>query len=159
MFIKLYNYLTSRTTGDYMQKVLPALALVVSLILSYKDCLSDYVIPFVIGTVLIQVFKFVTYTPRPSQQTPMDNPWRWRAVQFKWSPNDGDSFMSGHTGAAFGGAWFIALMTPLWIGLPIMLLASTVGLSRILCKAHYVRDVVGSILLTGLVQYIALFWF
>ena len=159
MFIKLYNYLTSRTTGDYMQKVLPAVALVVSLILSYKDCLSDYVIPFVIGTVLIQVFKFVTYTPRPSQQTPMDNPFKWRAIQFKWSPNDGDSFMSGHTGASFGGAFYIAMTCSLWLGVPALLLATTVGLSRILCKAHYVRDVISSVILTFVIQYIALFWF
>lgn len=158
MFKKIFNFLTERTTGDIMQKVIPISALILILLTCdhAKHCMWEYIIPFVTGTCLIQLFKYITYTPRPSQQTPADNPYKWRPIRFKWSPNDADSFMSGHTGAAFGGAWYIAMYFPLWMGVIALTLATTVGLSRIFCSAHYVRDVVGSVVLTWFIQYVYL---
>jgi undecaprenyl-diphosphatase len=54
---------------------------------------------------------------------------------------DGWSFPSGHTAAAFSGAWVLSTIWPKWA--PIFFgLASTVGFSRIYVGAHYPGDVV-----------------
>ncbi len=64
-------------------------------------------------------------------------------------PNGGgQSFPSGHASSAFAGAWFLQRRYGWKYGLPSLILAGLVGLSRIEAKKHWPIDVVGSALLS-----------
>jgi len=62
----------------------------------------------------------------------------------KWRPTgqNADSFPSGHTAAAFGGAAFIQTRYGYAYGIPSYALATFVGYSRIVSENHYADDVV-----------------
>jgi len=62
----------------------------------------------------------------------------------KWRPRgqNADSFPSGHTAAAFGGATFIQTRYGYSYGVPAYALATFVGYSRITSENHYADDVV-----------------
>lgn len=53
----------------------------------------------------------------------------------------GYSFPSGHSAAAFGGAWLISRHYPRWT-VPLYLVAALVGFSRVYLGVHYPGDVV-----------------
>ena len=54
---------------------------------------------------------------------------------------DFNSFPSGHTGTAIGFAGVVLFAAPLW-GIPAMMVAITIALSRILLGAHHPSDIV-----------------
>jgi len=54
---------------------------------------------------------------------------------------DFNSFPSGHTATAFGFAGVLLFASPLW-GLPAMLVAAAIALSRLLLGAHHPSDIV-----------------
>ncbi len=62
----------------------------------------------------------------------------------KWRPKgqNPDTFPSGHTAAAFGGASFIQTRYGYAYGIPSYALATFVGYSRIISENHYADDVV-----------------
>ena len=65
----------------------------------------------------------------------------------KERPNGGEhSFPSGHTSAAFTGAAFIERKYGFQAGIPVYLLASYVGWSRVNANKHDYWDVIGGIL-------------
>tara|TARA_B100001758_G_scaffold247879_1_gene268024 strand:+ start:2780 stop:3310 length:531 start_codon:yes stop_codon:yes gene_type:complete len=65
----------------------------------------------------------------------------------KERPNGGEhSFPSGHTSAAFTGAAFIERKYGFQAGIPVYLLASYVGWSRVKANKHDYWDVIGGIL-------------
>ncbi len=63
------------------------------------------------------------------------------------------SFPSGHTSSAFAGAWYLQRRYGSSQGIPAVILASFVGASRVHAKAHYVHDVLASVLLTFGISY------
>ena len=56
---------------------------------------------------------------------------------------DFNSFPSGHTATAFGFAGVVLFAAPPW-GLPAMLAATAIALSRLLLGAHHPSDIVGA---------------
>jgi undecaprenyl-diphosphatase len=62
-----------------------------------------------------------------------------RAVVVGHRPSD-SSFPSGHTAAAFGGAWLLARHYPRWAPAAYGV-AALVGLSRVYLGVHYLSDV------------------
>lgn len=62
----------------------------------------------------------------------------------------GDSFPSGHTGAAFAFSWVVFRTQPKKYGIPALVLAALMGISRLYVGVHYPTDVLGG-MLTGIV--------
>ena len=68
------------------------------------------------------------------------------------------SFPSGHTGSAFAAAVVMFLGLPKKCGIPILVLACLMGLSRLYVGVHYPSDVLGGALIgTGIALFT--YWF
>lgn len=78
-------------------------------------------------------------------------------MDFDWSPKEGNSFCSGHTMASFAGALPWLLVNP-WVGAVAILLACFVGFSRMVVMAHWLRDVLMSIVFAVAYFAIIVFW-
>ena len=92
--------------------------------------------------------------PRPSEVEGTDNP----DLELDWSPTEGQSFISGHSlSAILGGIFWFEIGTT-WgiIGLTLGLLT---GLTRIIAKAHWLRDVIGAGVLSTILYLIAHYYF
>jgi membrane-associated phospholipid phosphatase len=78
------------------------------------------------------------YETYPEQINPME---------YEWS----SSFPSGHTGMAFSTATSLTMAFPKWyVGVPVYLWATSVGISRLEAGVHYPTDVIaGAVLGTG----------
>ena len=73
-----------------------------------------------------------------------------------WSkrPNGGsESFPSGHTASAFGGAFFLQQRYGIIYGAPAIALAALTGYSRVKGDYHHSRDVIGSTIIAASVNY------
>lgn len=77
------------------------------------------------------------------------------AIENQVKPSDRFSFPSGHTSAAFAFAIICMQFFPL-LSLPLLLLASSIGFSRIVLGVHYPTDVLMGILLGIAVAYFSL---
>lgn len=58
----------------------------------------------------------------------------------------GYSFPSGHTSASFASAFVYYRMLPKKYGIPALILAALIGISRLYVGVHYPSDVIGGIL-------------
>ena len=68
------------------------------------------------------------------------------------------SFPSGHTGSAFAAAVVMFLGLPKKYGIPILVFACLMGLSRLYVGVHYPSDVLGGVLIgTGIALFT--YWF
>ena len=57
------------------------------------------------------------------------------------------SFPSGHTASSFSVVAVTILRCSPWVFIPVIILASTIGFSRIYLRVHYLSDVVGGVIL------------
>jgi len=109
--------------GDIIQIALPLSALGGTYIADDKEGRWMLVKGFGLNTITVHTTKALVDKWRPTGQNP-------------------DSFPSGHTAAAFGGASFIQTRYGYGYGIPAYALASFVGYSRIVSENHYADDVV-----------------
>lgn len=133
-------------TGDALQYILPILTLVYCVVAF--GLTSQYTLIFAgyfllcVGTSTL--LKALFNNQRPSEWDDVsDHPEQSPEMNFEWSPSEGNSFCSGHTMSAIAGAlpWTV-INVP--ISIVMITLASFVGFSRIVDKAHWLRDVVTS---------------
>ena len=69
-------------------------------------------------------------------------------------PSD-NSFPSGHTGCVFAVASVLFFMMPKKIGIPAMVIASLVGISRLYVGVHYPTDIIGGFIIGMFTGFIA----
>lgn len=67
------------------------------------------------------------------------------------------SFPSGHASASFASAVSVYKSSPRWLGVPVMLLAFAISLSRLYVGVHYPSDVLVGMVIGTLIALI-LFW-
>jgi membrane-associated phospholipid phosphatase len=121
--------------GDIIQILLPAGAYATTYYLDDKEGRIEFYKSFGTNVVSTHLLKFTVKKRRPNNK-------------------GDDSFPSGHTSAAFGGASFIHMRYGWIYGVPAYMLASFVGYSRIYSKHHDKTDVVAGGLLGIVSSYI-----
>jgi membrane-associated phospholipid phosphatase len=119
-----------KNTGDVAEIVMPCITTAIILVKNDFLILPHWMMAGVMTGLAVNLLKYTLSLERP---------------------NGGKhSFPSGHTATAFVSACFLWLRYSYRYGMPMLLLASFVGFSRIYSHSHYLRDVVAGALI-GLV--------
>lgn len=157
-YTKLWNIKESvkkdiKKLGDYMQFITPVAFLV------YIACFGDttlgrvFCAAYIAGTIIQVLLKALFNNPRPREVDTTNNP----DLDLDWSVGEGDSFPSGHTMSAMVGGIFWFEIN--WcIGLIGIGLGLVTGLSRIIAKAHWLRDVLTSTVVAVILYAAAYFY-
>lgn len=122
--------------GDLLQYVLPWGAFIVVALLTPHNAIPVLIANAIIAGIVSILKHLSNYTP------------------FGERPNGGiNSFPSGHTSGAFSGAATILWVFGWQFAVVPLLAAALTGLSRIMAKKHWLRDVIGGALIAIAVQY------
>lgn len=107
---------------------------------------------FVLNSVVINILKYTVNRTRPFKTDKLIE---------KLSTGGSPSFPSGHTADAFLIAFSLTLLFPKqkWLLLLVWLWAMLVGYTRLALGVHYPSDVLGSIVVGGLVAAVVHFFF
>lgn len=138
--------------GDWLQYLLPISFLVYCLFAFGLHGLTIYFVGYFVCCVATSsLIKALFNNLRPREwddisKTPQISP----DMDFDWSPTTANSFVSGHQAASFTAVYPWMLVNP-YIGCVALLLACFVGFSRMVVKAHWLRDVVGAIALDTII--------
>ena len=118
-----YKYSIERKIGDILQLGLPATALASTYYMNDIDGFKSFSKSYFTTISITYLLKEGTHKRRPDG-------------------SDYLSFPSGHTSSAFSGASFIHFRYGFKYSIPLYLLASFTGYSRIESKKHYIEDVI-----------------
>lgn len=132
--------------GDLFQYLLPISTLVYCVFVFGLTAHYTwvYILFFLLCVATSSLLKAMFNNLRPREWDDItDHPEKSPDMDFDWSVSEGNSFSSGHSIASMAGAlpWF--LVNP-WLGVIAFVLALFVGFSRIVVKAHWLRDVLAS---------------
>ena len=137
--------------GDKFQIIIPVTVLLVCLMQGYNvgdyQLAVTYAVTFALSMGICQFLKTLFNNTRPRNTEGFVNP----KLEVDWSPTDGNSFPSGHTMSAMMGAMF-AFEFGIVEGIVATLFAVGVAFSRMIVKAHWLRDV-GTSTLIAIVLY------
>ena len=143
-----------KSIGDYLQYATPMVFII------YSACFLDnhvsrvFVCAFAVAMIIMSLLKALFNAPRPREIEGTDNP----DFDLDWSPDDGNSWPSGHTmSAMMGGVFWFQINE--WIGLLGITLGLFTGLSRIIAKAHWLRDVLTSTVISVAIYVICVLYF
>lgn len=118
---------TLTTTGDILQIALPVAAIGTAFLKDDVEGEKQFVTSFAANMAITNILKFSL-----------------KNTDYDKRPNGGHySFPSGHTAAAFGGAFFMQQRYGIEYGAPTMALASLTAYSRVKGDYHHWRDVIG----------------
>lgn len=143
-----------KSVGDYLQYITPMVFII------YSACFLDnhvsrvFVCAFAAAMIIMSLLKALFNAPRPRETQGTDNP----DLDLDWSPDEGNSFVSGHTASSLMGGIFWFQINE-WMGLLGIALGLFTGLSRIIAKAHWLRDVIGAIILDVAIYVICVLYF
>ena len=119
----IYGYSVERKIGDVLQVALPVTAISTTYFMDDTDGTKKFLKSYLLTASDTYLLKITTHKLRPDGSNHM-------------------SFPSGHTSAAFSGASFIHFRYGFKYSIPLYLLASFTGYSRIHAKKHYLEDVI-----------------
>lgn len=116
-------YSTERKIGDVLQLALPITALSTTYYMDDYDGFKSFMKSYLTTISVTYLLKEITHKRRPDGTNHL-------------------SFPSGHTSSAFSGASFIHFRYGFKYSIPLYLLASFTGYSRVESKKHYTEDVI-----------------
>lgn len=138
--------------GDYLQYILPIVFITYQACFGQHNVSINFVLSLATALALMSLIKGLFNNDRPREIEGDDNP----DLDFDWSPKEGNSFVSGHSTAAMTSALAYFCINA-YAGSIAVLLAIFVGFSRIVAKAHWIRDVVCAFILSLIVFYLYFF--
>jgi membrane-associated phospholipid phosphatase len=141
--------------GEHSQTLTPVAFFTYSACRLGSHITKVFVISYVVCGVIQLSLKALFNNPRPNEVEGTVNP----PLKLEWSNKKGESFPSGHTMSAIAGGIFWFQMQNI-CGYPVMgiigvLLGIVTGLSRIISRAHWLRDVVASWVTAAVVYWVA----
>lgn len=153
-YLKLWNIKDSikediKKLGDKVQYITPIG------FLAYVACFGThqlgiiFCVTFIISMIILSLLNALFNNPRPREVEGTENP----DLNLDWSPSDGNSFPSGHTMSAMMGGvfWFQIGLLPGILG---VLLGAFTGISRVIARAHWLRDILTSSIVSVLLYLI-----
>lgn len=140
--------------GDYLQYITPIGFIIYSACFLDNHTSKVFVCAFAVAMLIVVILKAIFDAPRPREVGTTDNP----DLDLDWSPTDGNSWPSGHTASALMGGIFWFQIND-WAGYCGVALGLITGLSRIIAKAHWVRDVVTSLIISIVIYVICVLYF
>ncbi len=121
------------TAGDILQIAIPTAAFGVATYKSDREGQKEFAKSFIVTMGATYAAKFA-----------------FRNTSWGTRPNGGaDSFPSGHSSSAFGGAFFLQKRYGIMYGAPAIALATFTGYTRTKGEYHHWRDVIGSMAIAG----------
>lgn len=140
--------------GDNLRFALPVAFIVAQACFGDHNTSRVFCIALVIALAIMSLLKGLFNSPRPRETTDNEAP----ELDLDWSPNEGNSFVSGHTTSAMlGGLFFFEF--GLMYGIIGAVLGALTGLSRVVSKAHWIRDVVGASALSLIIYVVCKLYF
>lgn len=151
LYDKLWNIKESvkadiTSLGDKLQLLTPVLFIIYQACYGNHQTAKVFVVAFTLTMVICSLLKAIFNNPRPRDTEGNTNP----DLDLDWSPSEGNSFPSGHTASAMIGAFFWFEINA-YAGIVGLALGVITALSRIIAKAHWLRDVIASTIIAGAV--------
>ena len=137
--------------GDILQIAIPLSLVITLLIIQDWYTLELFVMYFIIAMLIQVLLKALFNNPRPREIQSTDNP----HLDLDWSPDEGNSFCSGHTLSAMTGALFWFYLSNI-VGIIALILAIFTAFSRLVARAHWLRDVLVASLISLILFIISL---
>lgn len=137
--------------GDKLRFFVPIAFIVYSACFLDQHISRVFVVTFAISMIIMSLMKGIFNELRPRQDID-DDP----HLSLDWSPDEGNSFPSGHAMSAMvGGVFWFEIH---WIvGIIGVALGAITCFSRVVVKAHWIRDVLTSsiiaVMLYGIAKY------
>ena len=140
--------------GDNLRFALPVAFIVTQACFGDHNTSRVFCIALVIALALMSLLKGLFNSPRPRETTDNEAP----ELELDWSPDEGNSFVSGHTTSAMLGGLFFFEFGVIY-GIIGVVLGALTGLSRVVSKAHWIRDVVGASVLELIIYVVCKLYF
>jgi membrane-associated phospholipid phosphatase len=142
-------------TGHRLQIITPVVFFIYSAYRLGSPITKVFVISYAVSEAIQGSLKVLFNNPRPNETEGTVNP----PLKLEWSVDVGDSFPSGHTMSAMTGGIFWFQMRYI-CGYPVMgiigvLLGIVTGLSRIISRSHWLRDVAASWVTAAMIYWVA----
>ena len=139
--------------GDNLRFMLPVAFIVAQACFGDHHTSRVFCIALAVALAMMSLLKGLFNSPRPRETTDNQAP----ELDLDWSPDEGNSFVSGHTTSAMlGGLFFFEF--GLIYGIIGVVLGALTGLSRVVSKAHWIRDVLGASVLSLIIYLICKVW-
>jgi membrane-associated phospholipid phosphatase len=158
IYNKLWNMKDSiikdlRDCGNYLQFLTPLVVLLYAAWNGQMYLARTFIIYYLVCTIIQVLLKSLFNNPRPNEFDISTN--KNPPLHFEWSVNKGDSFPSGHTMSAMSGGifWSNISMGQPYIACIGIALGIITAISRVAAKAHWLRDVSFSAVLSILLWY------
>ena len=132
--------------GDKLQLLTPVLFIIYQACYGSHHTAKVFVVAFALNMIICSLLKAIFNNPRSRETEGDKNP----DLDIDWSPNEGNSFPSGHTASAMIGAFFWFEINT-YVGIVGLALGVITALSRIIAKAHWLRDVVTSAIIACII--------
>lgn len=140
--------------GDKLQIAIPVMTLYLGMIANDFKFIKVFAVAFGIAIFISMLAKALFNNVRPRETTGTSNP----DLKLDWSIKEGNSFISGHTIAACTGGVFWFWFDP-WLGCIGLLLGLITGFSRIVARAHWLRDVLTAVIISIIIYLVSYYYF
>ncbi len=143
-----------RSLGDKIQFITPLVFITYSACYLTNHISKVFVASFLVAIIIMSLTKAMFNAPRPYEVDGTKNP----ELDLDWSLREGNSFVSGHTTSALIGGIFWFQIND-FMGFVGVMLGLITGVTRIVAKEHWLRDIIGAAVISVSIYLIDIAYF